>query len=70
MKVWLIKIGIISMLLPLHQYVEERLIRYLLSHHLINIRSRISPRNWLLKQKKSSPGVTEDEDVSPQDILD
>ena len=68
MKIWLIKIGIISMLLPLHHYVEERLIHYLLSHKLIKIRGRISLKRWLTK-KKSSPGDQE-EDFSTQDIRD
>ena len=69
-KVWLIKIGIISILLPLHHYVEEKMINYLLSHHLIKVRGRISPRNWLRKQKKSSSAEPEEDDVSTQDILD
>ena len=69
-KVWLIKIGIISFLLPLHHYVEERLINYLLSHKLIKVRGRISPRNWLRKQKKSSSADLEEDDISTQDILD
>ena len=69
MKVWLIKIGIISILFPLHHYIEERLIHYLLSRKLITIRNRISLQRWLSKQKKSSSGNPEEDDVS-NEILD
>ncbi|MCB0741224.1 MAG: hypothetical protein KDB92_09315, partial [Chitinophagaceae bacterium] len=51
-KIWLIKIGIISFLLPLHHYLEHKLIRYLLSRHLITVRSRISFSNLLKKKKR------------------
>jgi hypothetical protein len=51
-KIWLIKIGIISLLLPLHHFLEHRLIKYLLSRHLIIIRSRLSPASLFRKKKK------------------
>lgn len=50
-KSWLIKIGIISFLLPVHHFLEHNLIRYLLSRHLIYVRSRIS-FNALFRRKK------------------
>lgn len=70
MKVWLIKIGIISILFPLHHYIEERLIHYLLSRKLINVRNRISLQKWLNKKKSSSSFESkENEDIS-EEILD
>ncbi len=53
-KSWLIKIGIISFLLPVHHFLEHKLIRYLLSRHLIYVRSRIS-FNALFRHKKKLP---------------
>lgn len=57
-KIWLIKIGIISVLLPLHHYLEHKLIRYLLSRHLIVVRSRLNPVSFF-KKKKKTPQVKE-----------
>lgn len=53
-KVWLIKIGIISVLLPVHHFLEHRIIRYLLSRHLITVRSRLSMAK-LFSRKKTIP---------------
>jgi len=53
--VWGIKIGVISFLFPIHHYVENRIIQYLLSRKLINVRNRMHPRRWL--RKKNSPPV-------------
>lgn len=54
-KVWLIKIGIISFLLPVHHYLEHKLIHYLLSRHLIKVRSRLSPAGLFRTKKKPLP---------------
>ena len=54
-KNWLIKIGIISLLLPIHQFIEHKLIHYLLSRHLISVRSRISLQKLFMKNKKPLP---------------
>ncbi len=54
-KIWLIKIGIISVLLPIHHFLEHRLIRYLLSRHLITVRSRLLLWNAFAKKKKPLP---------------
>ncbi len=51
-KNWLIKIAIISLLLPLHHFLEQKLIHYLLSRHLISVRSRISLKRFFGKKKK------------------
>jgi hypothetical protein len=53
-KVWLIKIGIISFLLPAHHFLEHKLIHYLLSRHLIFVRSRLSLSKLIKKRKKPS----------------
>jgi hypothetical protein len=55
-KIWLIKIGIISILLPVHHFVEHKLIRYLMSHHLITLRSRIRLFSFFSRNKKPLPG--------------
>jgi hypothetical protein len=54
-KVWLIKIGIISVILPLHHYIEEKLIHYLLSKKLILLRSRFNTARQKWKKKKPVP---------------
>ena len=51
-KIWLIKIGIISILLPVHHFMEHKLIKYLLSRHLITVRSRLSSSNPFRKKRK------------------
>jgi tetratricopeptide (TPR) repeat protein len=65
-KIWVIKICIISILLPFHHFLEHKLIRYLLSRHLITIRSRLSITN-LYKKKKPPVPVREEEVVTPVD---
>ena len=54
-KVWLIKIVIISFLLPVHHFLEHKLIHYLLSKHLITFRSRLSLSKIFSKKKKPLP---------------
>ena len=63
-KIWLIKIAIISFLLPLHHYLEHKLIRYLLSRHLIFVRSRLSVNSLFRKKKKLRPDEEIREEVS------
>jgi len=54
-KIWLIKIGIISILLPLHHALEHRLIHYLMSRRLIKIRHKVSFSKIADKIKKILP---------------
>jgi hypothetical protein len=54
-KVWLIKIGIIAILLPIHHFLEHKLIQYLLSRHLIVLRGRMSLSRLFSKKKKPLP---------------
>jgi hypothetical protein len=61
-KVWLIKIGIISLLLPIHHFLEHKLIHYLLSRHLIIIRSRLSLSRFFNKKKKPLPEPSQEEE--------
>jgi tetratricopeptide (TPR) repeat protein len=62
-KIWLIKIGIISILLPVHHFAEHKLIRYLMSHHLITLRSRIRLFPFFNRNKKPLPGQATEEGV-------
>ncbi len=61
-KIWLIKIVIISFLLPLHHFLEHKLIKYLLSRHLITVRSRISLSKFL-KKKEPLPDAEKQEEA-------
>lgn len=54
-KIWIIKIGIISIILPVHHFLEHKLIHYLMSHHLIALRSRIRLFPFVKRKKKSPP---------------
>ena len=65
-KIWLIKIGIISILLPVHHFLEHKLIHYLLSRHLIVVRGRLSTINPFRRNKstvvaEAEPGVYEED---------
>lgn len=59
-KSWLIKIGIISILLPVHHFLEHKLIRYLLSRHLIKVRNNLSMAR--IFKKKPLPPLKKEED--------
>jgi tetratricopeptide (TPR) repeat protein len=72
-KVWLIKIGIISVILPLHHYIEEKLIHYLLSKKLILLRSRFNTFRLKWNKRKPIPeeipgAVEPDEEIPPGDV--
>lgn len=62
-KVWLIKIGIISILLPVHHYLEHKLIHYLLSRHLITVRSKLSLSRLLGRIKKPHSATEGEKEV-------
>jgi tetratricopeptide (TPR) repeat protein len=68
-KIWLIKIGIISFLLPVHHFLEHKLIHYLLSRHLITVRSRLSfsklfKKEKKLKEQETTDGIINDEETN------
>jgi hypothetical protein len=67
-KIWLIKIGIISILLPVHHFLEHKLIHYLLSRHLITVRGKLS-FSKLLGRKKSAIIAEAEPEVFEEDIL-
>ncbi len=69
-KIWLIKIGLISILLPMHHFLEHRLIHYLLSRHLITVRSRLSLSRLFGKKKKPLSLVEGEEEVSIDEKID
>lgn len=66
-KILLIKIGIVSILLPTHHFIEHKLIHYLLSKRLITLRSRLSFSNLFRKKKAVMPPKPEDENPSKTD---
>jgi tetratricopeptide (TPR) repeat protein len=67
-KILLIKIGIVSILLPVHHYVEHKLIHYLLSKHLITLRSRLMLFS-IFKKKKPVPPVEREEEQVENEII-
>ncbi|MEO5500001.1 MAG: hypothetical protein ABIR31_01045, partial [Ginsengibacter sp.] len=55
--IWLIKIGLIGLLVPLQHFLETHLIRLLASKKLIEARTKFSFKKWWANMKKpSSPG--------------
>lgn len=62
-KNWLIKIAIISILLPIHHFMEKKIIHYLLSRHLISVRSRISFSALFGKKEKPLPEIKPGEEA-------
>ncbi len=58
-KILLIKIGLIAILLPMHEWLEKKLIEYLLKHKLLNL-ARYSPINYIRKRtRKPKPAEEE-----------
>ena len=61
LKIWMVKIGILAILLPLHHYLEHVMVNFLESQKLIRIREKLSLKNILRKPKKpiaAEPGTT------------
>jgi tetratricopeptide (TPR) repeat protein len=58
-KILLIKIGLIAILLPLHEWLEKLVIEYLLKHKLIDF-NRFSPVNYI-KRKTGKKRVKSEE---------
>ena len=69
LKIWLIKIGLLSMLLPLHHFLEEKMIHYLLSRHLIESKSFSFLRKAFRTRKKTQafPGMSTENVVLQKD---
>lgn len=56
-KIWLIKICIISLMFPLHHWLEHKLIHYLIGRKLIRVGSFFSPRKFFSRFKKQTAPV-------------
>ena len=54
LKIWLIKIGLLSFLLPLHHYLEEKFIHYLVSKKLIKLKSFHYLKEFVVNVKKKT----------------
>ncbi len=70
LKIWLIKIGLLSFLLPLHHFLEEKVIQYLLERDLIHSKNFVNLRKLLARTKKK-PAIAKQvaEDISlPGDL--
>ena len=65
-KIWLIKIGLLSALFPLHHYLETKVINYLLEKQLIERKSFTHLRKLFFDKKKSPPVIT----LEGEDTLD
>ncbi|HEY5390539.1 MAG TPA: hypothetical protein VIJ57_00390 [Hanamia sp.] len=66
LKLWLIKIGVIALLVPCQHFLEHRLIGLLASRKLIEVRTKFSVKNWwasLNKQSSDNKRFEEDEAV-------
>lgn len=63
LKLWLIKIGLIGLLVPCQHFLEHNVTQLLESRKLIEVRTRFSLKKWWAKMKKPSPqgkGLEED----------
>ena len=54
LKLWLIKIVLIGMLVPIQHYLEHNVIKFLESRKLLEARNKLSFKKWWTK-KKSAP---------------
>ena len=59
LKDWLVKIALISVLLPIHHWTEKTLIAYLLAKKKIHLSRHFSFKNPFLQNKKPPPEKTE-----------
>jgi hypothetical protein len=55
LKIWLFKIVVIAMLVPIQHFLEHKLIKFLESRKLLKARTKFSLQNWLHKRKKPAP---------------
>jgi len=51
LKIWIIKIVLISLLLPLHHYIEEEAIHYLTSKKILKMKERLSLKKLFRKKR-------------------
>lgn len=55
LSIWLTKIVIIALMLPLHHFMEHAAIHFLESKKLQRLRERMSIKNLMTKHKKPQP---------------
>jgi hypothetical protein len=60
LKLWICKIFLIAMLVPLQHFLEKRLIGYLQSRDLLEARKRISFKKWFAKKPVVANEITPD----------
>ncbi|MBA2250726.1 MAG: tetratricopeptide repeat protein [Chitinophagaceae bacterium] len=66
LKLWLIKIGLIGLLVPLQHFLESNLIKFLESRKLLEARTRFSFSKWWHRVKKQAdnPEIEIEKDVA------
>lgn len=57
LKIWLIKIFLIALLVPLQHFLEHSMVKFLASQKLLRMRNSLSIKRWWLNMKK--PVVTD-----------
>jgi tetratricopeptide (TPR) repeat protein len=57
LKIWLIKIFLILMLVPLQHYLEHGMVKFLASQKLIRMRKKLSIKKWIKPFRKPIPKV-------------
>lgn len=55
LRIWLIKIVLIAMLVPLQHFLEHSLIKFLESRKLLEARTKFSVKKWWMNLKKPAP---------------
>lgn len=54
LKLWLIKIGLIALLVPCQHFLESRLLKFLESRKLLEARTKFSFKKWWIRIRKQS----------------
>jgi len=57
LKIWLIKIFLILMLVPLQHYLEHGMVKFLASQKLMKMRKQLSIKKWIKPFRKPMPKV-------------
>jgi tetratricopeptide (TPR) repeat protein len=62
LKLWLVKIGLIAVLVPIQHFLEHNLIKFLTSRKLLEAKNKFSFAKWWnkIKKSKTESGVEED----------
>lgn len=69
LKIWLIKIALISLLMPFHHFIEEGLIHYLTSKKIIKVKERLNLKK-LIPRKKAITVTNEDASAADNAVID